>query len=186
MALDEQNEHEIDIAIRRILLLHSIILARGGIPLIYMGDEVGLLNDTSYLDDPGKAQDSRWLHRPKMDWTKAARRNDPGSVEERLFAGLLKLIKVRKSNPVMHNFALHQPSWTDNEHVLALGRMRHDGNLLLLANFDEHPQSVQGDLPAHAGIISNVRNLLAEHAPLNTRDGRINLGPYETLWLAGE
>jgi amylosucrase len=185
-AIETQDETAIDLAIRRILLLHSIIIARGGIPLIYMGDEVGLLNDTAYLKDPEKAHDSRWMHRPRMDWAKAELRHDPHSVEGRLFTGLQKLIRVRKSSPVMHNFALFQPMWTDNEHVLAFGRRRHDGDLLLLANFHEQPQSVQGDLPGRAGIDGAVQDLLAEDSPVNTADGRIFLDPYQTLWLTGQ
>ncbi len=185
-ALEDQDQPAIDLAIRRILLLHSVIMARGGIPLIYMGDEVGLLNDSAYLQDPEKANDSRWMHRPRMDWAKVDRRHDPDAVEGRLFAGLLKLIRVRKSSPALHNFALYQPMWTDNEHVLAFGRQRHDGNLLLLANFDEHPQSVQDDLPGRADIVGTVRDLLAEHTPVNITDGRIHLDPYQTLWLTGQ
>ena len=185
-ALEDQDQPAIDLAIQRILLLHSVIMARGGIPLIYMGDEVGLLNDSAYLQDPEKANDSRWMHRPRMDWAKVDRRHDPDAVEGRLFAGLLKLIRVRKSSPALHNFALYQPMWTDNEHVLAFGRQRHDGNLLLLANFHEHPQSVQDDLPGRADIVGTVRDLLAEHTPVNITDGRIHLDPYQTLWLTGQ
>ncbi len=33
----------------RILLGHALIAAYGGIPLIYMGDEIALLNDYGYL-----------------------------------------------------------------------------------------------------------------------------------------
>jgi amylosucrase len=39
-ALTNQDYAEIDLAIRRILLLYSVILVYGGIPLIYMGDEL--------------------------------------------------------------------------------------------------------------------------------------------------
>jgi len=183
LALENQDEQAIDLAIRRILLLHSLIMARGGIPLIYMGDEVGLLNDTSYLQDPEKAYDSRWLHRPRMDWSKVKNRHNLHTVEGRLFAGLLKLIKVRRSTPALHNFALFQAMWTDNVHVFAFGRLRYDGNILVLANFDEHPQSVQADLPYHAGIKGALINQLTEHAPPNMANGRIQLEPYEALWL---
>src|SRR4029078_12752778 len=34
-----QTQPLIDLAVRRILLLHSVILSIGGIPLIYLGDE---------------------------------------------------------------------------------------------------------------------------------------------------
>jgi amylosucrase len=185
-ALENQDESAIDLAIKRILLLHNLIMARGGIPLIYMGDEVGLLNDLSYLQDPEKAYDSRWLHRPKMDWTKADKRHDRHSVEGRLFSGLLKLIEARRSTPALHNFALFQAMRSDNGHVFAFARQRHDGKVLVLANFDQHPQSVQGDLPYHAGIVGAVRNVLADQMPLNIINGRIQLEPYEALWLTGE
>ena len=56
----------------------------------------------------------------------------------------------------------------------------------MLANFDEHPQSVPDDLPYHAGIVGAIRNVLAEQKPLNLINGRIQLEPYEALWLTGE
>ena len=44
-ALREETPHEVELAIRRILLIHGVILTVGGIPLIYLGDEIGTLND---------------------------------------------------------------------------------------------------------------------------------------------
>ena len=35
----------VELAIRRVLLLHALAFAHGGLPLIYMGDELGLRND---------------------------------------------------------------------------------------------------------------------------------------------
>ncbi len=67
-----------------------MILAFGGIPLIYYGDAVGTLNDVSYLLDEHKKNDSRWVHRPKMDWQKAAKRSVHGSIEYKIFNGLKK------------------------------------------------------------------------------------------------
>ena len=46
-------------------MLHSIILSIGGIPLIYLGDEFGTLNEYSFASDMYKADDSRWVHRPR-------------------------------------------------------------------------------------------------------------------------
>ena len=67
-ALKEGDAGEVDLAIRRILLIHTVILSIGGIPLIYLGDEVGALNEYAYRNDPAKAHDSRWVHRPATDW----------------------------------------------------------------------------------------------------------------------
>lgn len=33
-------------------MVHSIMFATKGIPLIYNGDEIGLLNDVSYVTEP--------------------------------------------------------------------------------------------------------------------------------------
>jgi amylosucrase len=65
-ALHEEGEKEVELAIRRILLIHGIIITVGGIPLIYLGDEIGTLNDYTYRDDPAHERDSRWVHRPRQ------------------------------------------------------------------------------------------------------------------------
>ena len=59
-------------ALRRLRCAYAIVYGFGGIPLLYMGDELGLLNDASYLDEPEHADDNRWMHRPRMPWTTAA------------------------------------------------------------------------------------------------------------------
>ena len=41
-ALVEKSEKEIQLALQRILLIHSVIMTIGGIPLIYLGDELAL------------------------------------------------------------------------------------------------------------------------------------------------
>lgn len=184
-ALEERDEPGIDLAIRRILLLHSAIMFRGGIPLIYMGDEVGLLNDYSYLNDATKANDSRWIHRPSMDWAKADKRNDPTTIEGRIYEGLLHLIKIRTSTTLLHSFAFLCPMWTDNEHVWALARKRPEGTIMLLANFDENGQSVNADLLRQGGLVGNVSNLLAEGAAPNVAEGRVYLDSHQSMWLVG-
>ena len=58
-----------EMAFRRIALLNALSIASGGLATTYMGDEAGLLNDNGYHDDPARAHEGRWLHRPVMDWT---------------------------------------------------------------------------------------------------------------------
>ena len=185
-AIEIGDPAEIDLAVSRILLVYGLILGRAGIPLIYMGDEIGMLNDPSYRDDPEQAHDSRWLHRPRMDWTKAGRRHDPQSIEGRLFQGIKRLIEARRSHPHMHNFGLFQPLWSDNVHVLAFARHRNDGHLLVLANFSEYSQTVQGDLPRHAGLTGELTDLIDGNHPSTDASGRIQLTPYGLQWLVGD
>jgi amylosucrase len=132
---------EIDHAIRRVLLLHGVILTIGGIPLIYLGDEIGTLNDYSYRDDPAKAGDSRWIHRPATDWAAVARRAEVGSVEGRIYGGLAHLIALRKTHPA---FAGHETAIVDfgNPAVFAYSRQGPGGRVLAVANFSERPQTL--------------------------------------------
>jgi len=79
-----------DGAIRRVLLLHALALAFGGLPMLYMGDELGLVNDHGYLLDPARAHDSRWVQRaafPRVD--------APGPI----YTGLRRLIALRGRHP---------------------------------------------------------------------------------------
>ncbi len=57
----------ITVAIHRILMGHALICSFGGLPLIYMGDEIGLTNDYGFSGKPAHAHDNRWLHRSAMD-----------------------------------------------------------------------------------------------------------------------
>ena len=61
----------VDLAIARLTCAYAMVFGFGGLPLLYMGDELGMLNDHSYLDDPAKSADNRWVHRPAMDWSLA-------------------------------------------------------------------------------------------------------------------
>jgi amylosucrase len=73
-------------AIERILLAYSIAMSTGGIPLIYLGDEVGQLNDYSYVNDPDKMDDSRWVHRPHFPEQRYAERKTLSSQSGQLYA----------------------------------------------------------------------------------------------------
>ena len=102
VALERGDEAALDLALRRLFVLYGIAFSYGGLPLIYMGDELGLRNDDGYARDPLAAADNRWLHRPHMDWDAAARRDDPGTLEGRMFAGLRELVAARRACPALH------------------------------------------------------------------------------------
>jgi amylosucrase len=140
-ALREETEAEVELALRRILLIHSVILSIGGIPLIYLGDEVGTLNDYSYRNDPDKADDSRWAHRPEIDWDRAARRTDAQSIEGRLFGRLRHLIDLRTENPACGGGGTEIID-TGNPHVFGYVRQHEAERMVVFANFSEAEQAV--------------------------------------------
>ena len=144
-ALNEETGREVDLAIHRILLIHGVILTVGGIPLIYLGDEVGILNDYSYRQDPAKASDSRWVHRPFSDWQKIAHRLEPDTLEWKIYAGLQRLIRLRLDNPVFAGQDM-QVINTGNPHVLGYVRLHDHQRALVFANFSEEAQTLPGNL----------------------------------------
>lgn len=181
IGLELDDEQAIDFAIRRIVLLHAMILAFGGIPLLYMGDELGLLNDESYRDDPTLANDNRWLHRPWMDWDAAAKREDEAVVHGRIFQALRHLIQVRKQTYTLHARAHTYPVWTHNERVLGLIRTSARGQLLVLGNFSEWGQAVSRTRLDELGFWGE----LVDKVNGRTLDAHsdIYLEPYQACWL---
>ncbi|MEO1225293.1 MAG: amylosucrase [Pseudomonadota bacterium] len=134
---------ETDLAIARLVMLHGIILTIGGLPLIYLGDEVALKNDDSYLSEPDKKDDNRWTHRPRTDWKRqAAAIDDPTSPAHRVLASLVRLIALRKAETVLHGQEMEIVG-LQNPHVLAFLRGHADGErLLVVANMTERDQAV--------------------------------------------
>ncbi|MBE7468158.1 MAG: amylosucrase [Anaerolineae bacterium] len=182
-ALQENNPAEIELAIRRILLLHSIILSIGGIPLIYLGDEVGTLNDYGYRSDPAKAKDSRWVHRPFADWAgRMARRSDPDAIEGRIFGELRRLIELRKQHAALANGEMEVIP-THNDHVFGYVRRYNGERLLALANFTEQAQTITANEIRLHGLGYAFTDLVSGQAITLAED--IRLGPYQFMWLVG-
>jgi amylosucrase len=164
-----------DLAIRRILALHAVAFAFAGLPLIYMGDELGLRNDDGWSADPAHADDNRWLHRPFMDWAAAERRHDPESVEGRLWAGLRRLIEVRRATRAVHAQGRAEAIWTGNDHVFGLWREHAGDHLLLLVNFTAEPQ------PLHRAVIHERGLRWSDPAGGDF----VVLEPYQYAWVRG-
>ncbi len=147
-AIESGDEDAIENAIKAILLLHSLIFSFGGLPLLYYGDEIGTLNDTTYLTEPEKQGDSRWVHRPKIDWVKAEQRHTPGTVEFKLFSAIKRMIAVRKEIDVFADFNNRELIECDNPHLFIFGRyniIKPSEEVLVVANFDVKPQSLAMD-----------------------------------------
>jgi amylosucrase len=97
-----------------------------------------------------------------------------------------KTIPSRRSGLRPRSYALFQPLWTDNEHVLTFVRRRHDGYLLVLANPRKYPQSLQGDLSHHTGLSDRWIDVLANGAAAGASGCRIWRWPYALRWLVNE
>ncbi len=178
-ALKEKHAYKIEQAIKRILLLNSVIISYTGIPLLYSGDEIGQLNDWSYKNDRSVSGDSRWLHRGKMDWEAAAKRNDRGTVQGQIFSGIKKMIDIRKNCEYFRSDIKSNPVDLDNQAVFGFHR---ENKMMVLANFSEHEQWVDANRFSWFGLPGEMTDLLTGR-PIRSYNNSILLGPYEYLWL---
>jgi amylosucrase len=160
-ALKDETPTEVELAIQRILLLHSVILTIGGIPLIYLNDEIGTLNDYNYRDDPAKAHDSRWVHRPVTNWDRVAKRQDRDTVQGKIFQNLKLLIDLRKSNPVFSGGVM-QVIDTGDESIFGYVRSAGSARVLALANFSEVKHTLPANLLRLYGLGYSFENLLTK------------------------
>lgn len=172
----------VDVAVRRILLAHAIVLGWGGIPVLWMGGELGLPNDPSWHADPAHAADNRWVHRPPMDRRLQAERAVPGTVAHRLFDGVSRMSRARAALPHLHAAVPSRVLPILNTGILAVLRSHPEGNLVELFNITPDHQR----WPMHG---------LHEHCPTAPFDvltgrvvhpddnGDIWLNPYQARWL---
>lgn len=178
----EGDPEEVEAAIQRYLLMHASAFSMGGMPLLYSGDEVAQMNDYSYLDNPIKEDDNRWIHRPEMDWDAAERRHLEGSVEQRVFDGIERLTTARTDLPALHHRADERVLDVPNDQVFVVERVREGERLLCVSNFSGTGQAI--DLSAlpeayHGGAFHEV----LRDEPAIFPDGRLLLEPYGYAWF---
>jgi amylosucrase len=179
-ALAREDAYGVDLSVERILLGFALMLGFGGVPLLYMGDELGLLNDYGFENDPETRDDNRWLHRPYMDWGRAEGRHRAGTLEARIFAAVKHLSAVRRETPQLH--AGYQAEvLAVHPQLLAYVRPHPLGRLLALYNFSEQTQFLPvAALGTHAFTEASDRLSGQKVTP---RDGWLELRPYVRLWL---
>ena len=180
-AQDEGDAKAADLAVQRILLGHALIAGFGGIPLIYMGDELATLNDYSYLDDPARAHDSRWVHRPEMDWHLAHYRHSDDGAAGQVFRGVKQILHRRKLTPALH--AAHPVGIVDLglSGLFSIVRRAPTGALLGLFNMTEHWLTLT-EAAARAQGVTLMHDALSD-APVTAHHGQIALPPFARVWL---
>ncbi len=188
-ALEEGNPEKINLAIQHIILLHSMIFSFGGIPLIYYGDEIGTLNDYSYVGNLSKANDNRWAHRPKIDWQKAQLRKTFGTIEHTIFSALQKMIRVRKNIAAFGDFNNRELINLSNSHLFAFLRIdpKNQDHILVIGNFDATYQSLNlSEIETPMLRLNNnekIKDLYSNESPSLFKNHLV-LAPFRFYWLS--
>jgi amylosucrase len=181
-ALEAGDDAALDAGVRRLVLLYSVAYAYGGIPLLYMGDELALRNDPGYLADPALAPDNRWMHRPPMDWDAAARVPDPATLEGRVWREIRRLGEVRRSLLALRGGVESAVVDAGSDAVL-VWRRKHprSGSFVGLANFSPRPQAVDADTVTGFGSFERVHG---SDGVLPVRDGQVVVPGLGFAWYA--
>lgn len=134
-ALEQKDSLAIHTALNKILLMQAHSFFLGGMPMIFYGDECGYTNDYSYLNDPGKNYDNRWMHRPLIDWNKNERIHQDKTIENIVFSGTQQLIAIRKKIAAFAD--LKNLTWLSPHNHRIAGYLRHtnESNVFCLFNF---------------------------------------------------
>ena len=182
-AVDRDDRVATDLAVARLLLAHALVLGWGGVPVLWMGDELGLPNDPRWMEDPRHADDNRWVHRPVMPWHLAGRRHDPGTTTGRVFRGLRSLVAARARLPHLHAAVPAQVLDPDDPGVLPVLRSHPLGPMLGLYNMTDQWRSHPADHVAGLGV---GRDAITGGSVRLGGDGRLWLAPYAALWLIAD
>ncbi len=179
--LEENNQDLTNFSVKRMLMGFALICGFGGIPLLYMGDELGLINDKSYLKEDDLAKDNRWAHRPFMDWKKAEKRHKQGTLEAKLFEGLQNIIKVRKQTPQLSTIYESVVLDIGHPHLFIYRRLHPLGAFLAIYNFTDSPQSLDSSICFEQQLTEPFDQL--SQTFVDIQNGLITLEPYQSLWL---
>ncbi len=171
----------LDTAIDRLLCAYALVFGFGGLPLLYMGDELGMLNDHTYVADPEKALDNRWVHRPAMDWAGVDQaRNEPDSVAGRVFAGVWHLIDVRRKLAALHASVPSEVRTSDNPAVLLIVRAHAAGTIVQAYNLTDRTQTFDS---SSLGPLAGATLVDQLSGQVLTATGSMSIGPYGHWWL---
>lgn len=176
-ALLADDEGKIKDSINRILLLYALSASIGGIPLLYLGDEIGSLNDTSFLDNPGKAHDARWVHRPTFNWDVFQQPSFNTSPQASIYNGIKDIFNVRKHVSAFSKNAIDLKN-SHHKSVLSFVKKDEKSTVLCLFNFSEHEARIMTP-PEFSGV--RVTDLITKE---NTSlDAYFSLKGYDFKWL---
>ncbi len=133
------NRVEVNQAISKIILMQAQTFFIGGIPMLFYGDEAGYTNDYSFLEDPGKSYDNRWMHRPVIHWEKNQKTKEANTIESKIFEATRRLISIRKKYPVIADHNNFHWLRQENFHLCSFVRANNHSTFFVILNYDTNP-----------------------------------------------
>lgn len=141
-ALLDHDEEDKERALKRILLMHAAAFSLKGFPMLSSGDEIGQLNDYSYMNNYDRASDERNVHRSPYRWDLAKLRCEKGTYQNVIWSGIAELREKRRHELFSPDAEVF--TWdSHNKGVLGIRRRIGDKILLCVLNFTPRTQSAR-------------------------------------------
>ncbi len=167
-------------AVARVLLAHTVVFGFGGLPVLWSGDELGLLDDPHWAEEPGHAEDNRWAHRPRLPW---GTDGPPAPTSPAIVAGLAALTRARATLPQLHASVAAEVLDPRDPAVLLVARRHPLGTVLGAYNVAPELRHVPLDVVRQLGLDPDrLVDHLTGAAP-RISDGAVQLTPYQAVWL---
>lgn len=184
-ALEQKNKNIIDYAIAKILMMHGVILAYGGIPMIYAGDEIGTLNDYSFEQKDDHKNDNRWVNRPMQNWKVVSKiEKEADSPSTRIYKGLKKMISIRKELSVFEDSNDIKIYACPNPHIFVYQRSKGKDSVWILSNFNEVTETVGIGWLLSIGIYTGKNSIdLLTGESLELIHNELPLKPFQQMWI---
>jgi sucrose phosphorylase len=177
---DPTRPEPVELAARKSLTAHAILLSLQGVPGIYFHSLFGSRGDRPGADSSGI---SRRINREKLDRVGLERRlREPGSLRASVFGGMRGMLSVRSQHAAFSPEAWQQVITVDPR-VFTVLRQDASGADVMLCLHNVSPERVPVGLRgvSSAGLQWKV---VWGGIPSGSVAGSVVLEPYESLWLA--
>ncbi|MBP3038205.1 sugar phosphorylase [Bacillaceae bacterium Marseille-Q3522] len=158
-----------EMAVKKMLAAHSILLSVIGVPAIYYHSLLGSENDSKGLEETGM---NRRINREKLEWNNLLEELQSNSRRKAIFTGLKKLIKIRRQHSAFSPFA-SQSILHFGKKVFACKRRNEETGeeIYFLLNVDSKPVTIP--------FVKKGLDLITGAE----MDGVIKLEGYDFVWL---
>lgn len=180
-ALKGTVEGEDDWQIARFICSQVVMMSLEGVPAFYIHSLLGTPNDYAGVERTGR---NRSINR--CQWHEAELRDrlaDPTATQSQVLTELSRLIKIRRAQPAFHPNATQYTLEPQNPAIFALWRQsrNRDQSIFCLHNLSNTIQQL--NLTVLNLIATEDWHDLIGAQPILDIYGRLELGPYQSVWL---
>ncbi len=181
---DPMGEEPLEMQVRRFLAAHALMLIMPGVPALYFHS---LFGSRGWLEGVRQTGQNRAINRQKLQRAQLEKElAEPGSLRQRVFNGLKRLLRARASTAAFAPFGAVWNVVECPKGIFALHRQRRAGGevVFCLQNLRPQPQTFSlSDFPSSAPLGGGWFDLLEGRTMEISPASALTLEPYQSRWL---